>query len=100
MLQANALTGKRPSLAALVEPELGWRISKEQQVSDWARRCSRRSRSNMPRLTLFLFTGSFRCWTARSAGKAGCVVYELMRDAQLPIARMQLNGCYFDRVAQ
>src|ERR1017187_3929853 len=65
-----------------------------------SRRCSRRSRSNMPRLTLFLFTGSFRCWTARSAGKAGCVVYELMRDAQLPIARMQLNGCYFDRVAQ
>jgi ribonuclease D len=35
MLQANALTGKRPSLAALTETELGWRISKEQQVSDW-----------------------------------------------------------------
>src|ERR1039457_7566715 len=35
MLQANALTGKRPSLAALIETELGWKISKEQQVSDW-----------------------------------------------------------------
>src|ERR1039458_5781936 len=36
MLQANALTGKRPSLATLVEAELGWQISKEQQVSDWS----------------------------------------------------------------
>src|ERR1017187_10296039 len=36
MLQANALTGKRPSLAALTETELGWQISKEQQVSDWS----------------------------------------------------------------
>src|ERR1039457_6167127 len=36
MLQANALTGKRPKLAALAEAELGWRISKEQQVSDWS----------------------------------------------------------------
>ena len=35
MLQANALRGKRPSLAALAETELSWRISKEQQVSAW-----------------------------------------------------------------
>ena len=36
MLQANALTGTRPSLAALVEVELNWKISKQQQVSDWS----------------------------------------------------------------
>jgi ribonuclease D len=35
MLQANALTGRLPSLAAPVEAELDWKISKEQQVSDW-----------------------------------------------------------------
>src|ERR1039457_4502009 len=36
MLQSNALTGNRPSLAVLTENELGWKISKEHQVSDWS----------------------------------------------------------------
>jgi DNA polymerase-1 len=34
----------------------------------------------------------------RRKGRLRC--YELMRDAQHPIARMQLNGCFFDQVAQ
>ncbi len=34
----------------------------------------------------------------RRKGRLRC--YELMRDAQHPIARMQLNGCFFDREAQ
>lgn len=35
MLQANALTGRRPKLSTLAFEKLRWSISKEQQISDW-----------------------------------------------------------------
>ena len=100
MLQANALTGKRPSLATLAETELGWRISKEQQVSDWGAPMLSTEQIEYAALDAVLVHRIFPLLDHKIRRKGRLRCYELMRDAQHPIARMQLNGCFFDRVAQ
>jgi DNA polymerase-1 len=100
MLQANALTGKRPSLAALVETELGWRISKEQQVSDWSAHVLSQEQIEYAALDAVLVHRILPLLDHKIRRKGRLRCYELMRDAQHPIARMQLNGCFFDQVAQ
>jgi DNA polymerase-1 len=100
MLQANALTGKRPSLAALVETELGWRISKEQQVSDWGAPMLSTEQIEYAALDAVLVHRLFLLLDHKIRRKGRLRCYELMRDAQHPIARMQLNRCFFDRIAQ
>ena len=100
MLQANALTGMRPSLATLVETELGWRISKEQQVSDWSAPILSQEQIEYAALDAVLVHRLFPLLDSQIRRKGRLRCYELMRDAQHPIARMQLNGCFFDRVAQ
>ena len=100
MLQANALTGKRPSLATLVETELGWRISKEQQVSDWSAPVLSQEQIEYAALDAVLVYRLFPLLDHQIRRKGRLRCSELMRDAQHPIARMQLNGCFFDQVAQ
>jgi ribonuclease D len=100
MLQANALTGKRPSLATLAETELGWRISKEQQVSDWSAHVLSQEQIEYAALDAVLVHRIFPLLDHKIRRKGRLRCYELMRDAQHPIARMQLNGCFFDQVAQ
>jgi DNA polymerase-1 len=100
MLQANALTGKRPSLATLAETELGWRISKEQQVSDWGAPMLSTEQIEYAALDAVLVHRLFPMLDRKIRRKGRLRCYELMRDAQHPIARMQLNGCFFDREAQ
>jgi DNA polymerase-1 len=100
MLQANALTEMRPSLATLAETELGWRISKEQQVSDWGAPMLSTEQIEYAALDAVLVHRIFPLLDHKIRRKGRLRCYELMRDAQHPIARMQLNGCFFDRVAQ
>ena len=100
MLQANALTGARPSLAALVAAELDWRISKEQQVSDWSAPILSTEQIEYAALDAVLVHRLFPILDRKIHRKGRLRCYELMRDAQHPIARMQLNGCFFDREAQ
>lgn len=100
MLQANALTGRRPSLAALVETELDWKISKEQQVSDWSAPVLSQQQIEYAALDAVLVHRLFPILDRKIHRKGRLRCYELMRDAQHPIARMQLNGCFFDREAQ
>jgi ribonuclease D len=100
MLQANALTGMRPSLATLAETELGWRISKEQQVSDWNAHVLSQEQIEYAALDAVLVHRLFPMLDRKIRRKGRLRCYELMRDAQHPIARMQLNGCFFDRDAQ
>src|ERR1039457_4582326 len=100
MLQANALTGKRPSLATLAETELGWRISKEQQGSDWSAPILSQEQIEYAALDAVLVHRLFSLLDSQIRRKGRLRCYALMRDAQHPIARMQLNGCCFDRVAQ
>ena len=100
MLQANALTGTRPSLAALVEVELNWKISKQQQVSDWSASILSSEQLEYAALDAVLVHRLFPLLDRKIRRKGRLRCYELMRCAQHPIARMQLNGCFFDRVAQ
>ena len=100
MLQANALTGKRPSLATLVEAELGWQISKEQQVSDWGAPMLSTEQIEYAALDAVLVHRLFPLLNRKIRRKGRLRSYELMRDAQHPIARMQLTGCFLDREAQ
>src|ERR1035437_8781766 len=100
MLQVNALTGKRPSLATLVEAELGWQISKEQQVSDWNASILSQKQIEYAALDAVLVHRLFPLLDRKIRRKGRLRCYELMRCAQHPIARMQLNGCFFDREAQ
>ena len=100
MLQANALTGTRPSLAALVEVELNWKISKQQQVSDWSASILSSEQLEYAALDAVLVHRLFPLLDRKIRRKGRLRCYELMRCAQHPIARMQLNGCFFDREAQ
>src|ERR1017187_3538540 len=100
MLQSNALTGKRPSLAALVETELGWKISKEQQVSDWNAPMLSTEQIEYAALDAVLVHRLYPLLDRKIRRKGRLRCYELMCDGQHPIARMQLNGCFFDRDAQ
>jgi DNA polymerase-1 len=100
MLQSNALTGRRPSLAALTESELDWKISKEQQVSDWSAPVLSGEQIEYAALDAVLVHRLFPLLDRKIRRKGRLSCYQLMRDAQHPIARMQLNGCFFDRVAQ
>src|ERR1035437_9552479 len=100
MLQANALSGKRPSLATLVETELGWRISKEQQVSDWSAPILSQEQIEYAALDAVLVHRLYPLLDREIRRKGRLRCYGLMRDAQHATARMQLNGCFFDRDAQ
>ena len=82
MLQANALTGKRPSLATLVETELGWRISKEQQVSDWSAPMLSTEQIEYAALDAVLVHRLFPLLNRKIRRKGRLRCYELMRDAQ------------------
>src|ERR1035437_6122992 len=99
-LQANALSGKRPSLATLVETELGWRISKEQQVSDWSAPILSQEQIEYAALDAVLVHRLYPLLDREIRRKGRLRCYGLMRDAQHPIAHMQLNGILFDQVAQ
>lgn len=98
LLQANALRGDRPGLAALAADTLGWCLDKTLQVSDWGGSLSaaqldyaaldavaayRLARELSPRL--------------KEVGRERC--YELMRDAQRTIAQLERAGCPFDAAA-
>ena len=100
MLQANVLRGDLPSLAVLAEEYLDWSISKELQVSDWAAE------------TLSQAQLAYAALDAVAALRLHKVLYDkveryglerpylLMRDAQKAVARMELNGLFFDKEAQ
>src|ERR1019366_9072276 len=77
-----------------------WRISKEQQVSDWGAPMLSTEQLEYAALDAVLVHRLFSLLDRKIRRKGRLRCYELMRRAQHPIARMQLNGCFFDRVAQ
>src|ERR1039457_4740111 len=87
MLQANAITGTRPSLAALVETELGWRISKEQQVSDLSAPILSQEQIEYAALDAVLVHRLFPLLDSQIRRKGRLRCHALMRDAQHPIDR-------------
>ena len=97
LLQGHALSGRRRSLAQLTASELGWDLSKELQVSDW-----NRAKLSFAQIAYAGLDAVAACRLAdkqqaklQRFGARRC--YQLMRDAQPAVARMELNGIHFDR---
>ncbi len=100
MLQANALGGGCPKLSVLADELLGWRISKELQTSDWGAPSLTPEQLEYAALDAVLVHKLFPLQARQIRKKRRERCYELMRDAQHAVARMELNGVYFDRAAQ
>lgn len=101
LLQANALQWRRRedlSLAALAHTELGWRIDKTLQVSDWGGDLSPAQR-DYAALDAVAAYRLAQLQAARLKDRELVRCYALMRDAQPAIARMERAGCPFDTAA-
>ena len=99
MLQHNALAGGLSSLAALAEEHLGWPLAKEQQTSDWAAPELSAEQLAYAAVDAVVAYHLHRKLAPRLEARRGVRVYQLMRDAQLAIARLELAGCHFDVAA-
>ena len=98
LLQANALRGDRPGLAALVADTLGWRLDKALQVSDWGGGLSG-AQLDYAALDAVAAYRLARELSGRLQERGLGRCYALMRDAQPTIARLELAGCPFDAAA-
>jgi DNA polymerase-1 len=101
MLQANALTSNcwGLGLADLVDQRFGWRINKELQVSDWSASDLSPDQLAYAALDAVLVRRLFDLQTIELKNRGLMRCYQLMRDAQPAIARLELDGILFDRDA-
>lgn len=98
LLMDNALGNGRRALATLAADTLNWQIDKTLQVSDWTAANLTPAQLDYAALDA---VAAFRLADIQrkqlqERGLVRC--YELMRDAQPAIARLELAGCPFDTV--
>ena len=99
MLQANLLRGELCGLAVLAEDVLGWEISKELQKSDWTVPELAAEQIEYAALDAVTVYRLFQEQKRELAGNGREESYQLLRDAQPAIARMELGGIWLDRGA-
>ncbi len=99
MLQANLLRGDLPRLDLLVDVVLGWEISKELQRSDWTVLKLTPEQIEYAALDAVTVYRLFQEQKRELAGNGREESYQLLRDAQPAIARMELGGIWLDRGA-
>ena len=96
LLQDNALGGGRRSLAALSAERLNWALDKTLQVSDWTAAnltAAQLDYAALDSVAAYRLAG-LQAALLKERGLVRC--YQLMRDAQPAIARLELAGCPFD----
>ena len=97
MLMANAISGRLPSLEDLVKERFGLSISKAPQNSDWDAPVLSEEQLDYAALdavlTLWLYTNM-----AGNMKTDQMQVYQLMKEAQTAVAKLELNGFCFDVV--
>lgn len=100
MLMANAYyNGGRHSLADLADTILGWRIDKTEQKGNWAAANLTREQYEYAALDAVAAYCLF-IWlepALKEVGRVQC--YDLMRNAQSAMARLELAGCPFNTAA-
>ena len=99
LLQDNALGNGRRSLAVLARERLEWALDKTLQVSDWTAANltpEQLDYAALDAVAAYRLAGIQRD-ELQARGLLRC--YQLMRDAQPAIARLELNGCPFDTAA-
>ena len=99
LLQDNALGNGRRSLAALVKDRLNWAMDKALQVSDWTAANLTGAQLEYAALDAVAAYQLARVQAPQLQQRDLSRCYQLMRDAQLAIARLELAGCPFDTAA-
>ena len=99
LLQDNALGNGRRSLATLVKERLNWAMDKALQVSDWTAANLIPAQLDYAALDAVAAYQLARVQTPQLQERDLGRCYQLMRDAQLAIARLELAGCPFDTAA-
>ncbi len=97
LLQANALGSRMQSLADLCEHEFGCKISKRLQTSDWSTETLSGEQIAYAALDAVAVALIAEKQHARLRNRGLLDCYRIMRDTQRAVARMMLNGVYFDR---
>jgi DNA polymerase-1 len=99
LLQDNALGNGRRALATLARERLNWAMDKALQVSDWTAANLTGAQLDYAALDAVAAYQLARVQTPQLQQRDLIRCYQLMRDAQLAIARLELNGCPFDTAA-
>lgn len=99
MLMGNALCGRHHKLSHLVETCLDINMSKEQQVSDWNLETLTEKQIHYAAADAVLVFELYCFLRHLVWEKYRDSIYILMRDAQKAVARLVLNGIFFDTIA-
>lgn len=100
MLAYHVLTGKRVGLKALALEYLGLDMSKEQQVSDWGQEVLTESQLAYAALDALAVVQIFDKLRDQLAERDSVKAYNITRDAQPCVVRMELAGMGFDAEKQ
>ena len=87
------------SLKGLAKQHLGIEISKEEQLSDWSKEKLTDAQINYASKDAIITYQLFQYLYKELSERGLLTAYRLRREAQIPIARMMLNGCHFNIVA-
>ncbi len=98
LLQDNALGHGRRALAALAREQLAWGMDKALQLSDWTAANLEPAQLDYAALDAVASYRLARVQTDLLKTRDLACCYQLMRDAQPAIARLELTGCPFDTV--
>lgn len=96
LLQDNALGHGRRALAALARERLAWDMDKTLQLSDWTAANLTPAQLDYAALDAVASYRLARVQTDLLKARDLARCYQLMRDAQPAIARLELAGCPFD----
>lgn len=99
LLQDNALGNGRRSLATLAAERLAWAMDKTLQVSDWTAANLTGAQLDYAALDAVAAYQLAKVQAPQLQQRDLIRCYQLMRDAQPAIARLELNGCPFDTAA-
>jgi DNA polymerase-1 len=99
LLQDNALGNGRRALAALAADTLNWHMDKALQVSDWTAANLTPAQLDYAALDAVTAFRLARELSGRLQERGLTRCYQLMRDAQPAIAKLELAGCPFDTAA-
>jgi len=100
MLAYHVLTGKRAGLKALALEYLGLDMSKEQQVSDWSQPDLSEAQLAYAALDAKAVALIYPMLQEQLAERDSQRAYQITKDAQPAIVRMELAGMGFDSVKQ
>ncbi len=96
MLMYNALRGGTINLKDLTKQLLDLDISKEEQASDWSLTELSSSQIQYAARDAWLVFRLYPILKSKLEEQQKMKVYELLREAQFPVMKMEYNGCHFD----